>query len=50
MTGVIGIKLKDKVVIITGVASEQGFGKAIADEFAREGAKLGISDLKRKAW
>ena len=37
------MRLKDKVAIITGAAS--GIGKAIAFEYAREGAKICIADL-----
>ena len=41
------MKLKDKTAIITGAAS--GIGKDIAFIFAREGAKVGIADLKKEA-
>lgn len=39
--------LKNKVALITGAAS--GIGLAIAQEFAREGAKVVISDLNKEA-
>src|SRR5512145_606468 len=37
------MKLEDKVAIVTGAAS--GFGKAIAETFAREGAKVVVADI-----
>jgi len=37
-------RLKDKVVIVTG--SSSGFGRGIAKEFAAEGAKVVVSDIK----
>lgn len=36
------MRLKDKVAIVTGAAS--GMGKAIAEEYAKEGAKVVVSD------
>lgn len=40
-------RLQDKVAFITGAAS--GIGKEIAQEFAREGAKIVIADLNKEA-
>ena len=37
------MKLKNKVSIITGAAS--GFGKGIAELFAKEGSKVIIADI-----
>jgi 3-hydroxybutyrate dehydrogenase len=41
------MKLKDKVAIVTGAAS--GIGREIATVYAREGAKIVIADLSKKA-
>jgi 3-hydroxybutyrate dehydrogenase len=40
-------KLEGKVAFITGAAS--GIGREIADEFAREGARIAIADLNKQA-
>ncbi|HKI15628.1 MAG TPA: SDR family NAD(P)-dependent oxidoreductase, partial [Roseiarcus sp.] len=37
------MKIRDKVVIITGAA--RGIGKAIAERYVKEGAKVVIADL-----
>lgn len=37
------MKLKDKVAFVTGAAS--GMGKAIAEAYAKEDAKVVVSDL-----
>lgn len=39
-------RLQDKVVLITGAAS--GFGRASAELFAREGAKIVVADINEK--
>jgi 3-hydroxybutyrate dehydrogenase len=41
------MRLKDKTAIVTGAAS--GIGKAIAQTYAREGAKVAIADLDQGA-
>jgi 3-oxoacyl-[acyl-carrier protein] reductase len=41
------MRLKDKVAIITGAGS--GFGRGIAETFAREGAKVAVVDLVESA-
>lgn len=41
------MKLKDKTAIVTGAAS--GIGREIATVYAREGAKVAIADLNKKA-
>ena len=37
------MKLKDKVAVITGAA--RGIGKAIAERYVKEGAKVVVADL-----
>ena len=37
------MRLQDKVAIVTGAAS--GMGKAIAEAYAKQGAKVVVSDL-----
>jgi 3-hydroxybutyrate dehydrogenase len=41
------MRLQDKVAFVTGAAS--GIGKAIADTYAREGAKIVIADMNKDA-
>ncbi len=41
------MRLKDKVAIVTGAGS--GFGEAMATLFAREGAKVVVSDINEEA-
>jgi len=39
--------LKDKAALVTGAGS--GFGKAIAETFAREGARVAVIDIAERA-
>ena len=41
------MRLKDKTAIVTGAGS--GFGKGIAMRFAKEGARVGVIDIKAEA-
>src|SRR5260370_13441102 len=41
------MQLKDKVSVITGAA--RGIGKAIAERYVKEGAKVVIADLNEQA-
>ena len=40
------MKLKDKVAIVTGAASNIGMGRAFALAFAKEGADVVVCDIQ----
>ena len=40
------MRLKDKIIVITGAAS--GFGKGIAKKFSDEGARLILVDINEQ--
>ncbi len=42
-----GMKLQNKVAVVTGAAS--GVGKAIAELYAEEGAKVVVADMNEEA-
>jgi len=46
MKGGLRMRLKDKVVIVTGAAS--GFGEGIARHFAEQGASIIVADISDK--
>jgi len=41
--------LDGKIAVVTGAASENGIGKAIAQLFAEHGARIVITDLSAQA-
>ena len=41
------MNLKDQVIVITGAA--QGLGKAMAEEFAKQGAQIALLDMQDDA-
>jgi NAD(P)-dependent dehydrogenase (short-subunit alcohol dehydrogenase family) len=41
------MRFKNKVVLVTGAASDRGMGRAVALGFAREGASLALLDVDR---
>src|SRR5579863_3933474 len=44
---IVSMKLKDKIVLITGGGS--GLGREMGLTFAREGAKIGVNDIRTES-
>lgn len=43
-------RLKDKVTLVTGTARQRGMGNCVAQLFAREGAKVILTDIDKEVW